>query len=275
MAHALALRLGFRQIEGFREIWADKLVAARGTGFTRVEELAQRAGLPSRALQLLADADACGSIGLGRRDALWEARRMPQGTLPLFAAASTAELAEEPDAALPPMPLVEQVLTDYQMTRLSLKGHPMAFLRDDFTRQGVLSCAETAAAPNGAIVHTAGIVLIRQRPGKGNAIFLTLEDESGITNVLLWERHFERYRRAVMTARLMLIEGEVQRSKEGVIHLMATRILDRTAMLDGLSEDSPICPELAHADEVTYPQIPCGDGHPRNVRILPKSRDFH
>ncbi|ARS28893.1 error-prone DNA polymerase [Sphingomonas sp. KC8] len=271
----LALRLGFRQIDGFREGWADKLVAAHGTGFTQVEQLAQRAGLPSRALQLLADADACGSIGLGRRDALWEARRTPQGTLPLFAAAKAPELAPEPDAALPHMPLVEQVLTDYQMTRLSLKGHPMAFLRDVFARQGVLSCAETAAAPNGVIVRTAGIVLIRQRPGKGNAIFITLEDESGITNVLLWERNFERYRRAVMTARLMLVEGELQRSKEGVIHLMATRIRDGTAMLDGLSKGAPVCPKLAHADEVTHPQIPRGDGHPRNIRILPKSRDFH
>ena len=102
---ALALRLGFRQIDGFREEWADALVAARGAGFTHVEQLAQRAGLPSRALRLLADADACGSIGLGRREALWEARRTPQGVLPLFAAADAAELGEEPDAELPAMPL--------------------------------------------------------------------------------------------------------------------------------------------------------------------------
>ncbi|RJF93084.1 error-prone DNA polymerase [Sphingomonas cavernae] len=271
----LVLRLGFRQIEGFREDWANALTEARGVGYTQVEQLAQRAGLPSRALRLLADADACSSIGLGRRDALWEARRTPQGVLPLFAASASPELAEEPDANLPAMPLVEHVLTDYQMTRLSLKGHPMAFLRSDFAHEGILSCADTTAARNGSLVRTAGIVLIRQRPGKGNAIFITLEDETGITNVLLWARQFERYRRAVMSARLMLVEGEVQRSKEGVIHLMATRILDRTAMLDGLSEGPPVHPELAHADEVTHPQIPRGHSHPRNVRILPKSRDFH
>ncbi|MCJ8155841.1 error-prone DNA polymerase [Sphingomonas sp. LaA6.9] len=274
-AGQLALRLGFRQIEGFREDWANALAGARGSGFTQIEQLAQRAGLPSRALRLLADADACGSIGLGRRNALWEARRTPQGALPLFAAAHAAELAEEPDADLPEMLPVDHVLTDYQMTRLSLKGHPMTFLRSDFVREGVLSCADTAAARNGALVRTAGIVLIRQRPGKGNAIFITLEDETGITNVLLWARQFERYRRAVMSARLMLVEGEVQRSKEGVIHLMANRVHDRTAMLDGLSEGPPVRPELAHADEVTHPQIPRGHSHPRNVRILPKSRDFH
>ncbi|MGH6707142.1 MAG: error-prone DNA polymerase, partial [Sphingomicrobium sp.] len=217
---ALALRLGLRQIDGFREAWADALVAARGTGFTHVEQLAQRAGLPSRALRLLADADACGSIGLGRRDALWEARRMPQGALPLFEVADAAELADEPDAQLPPMPHSEQVVTDYQTVRLSLKGHPMQFLRSSFESEGVLSCAGTANAPNGKLVRAAGVVLIRQRPGKGNALFITLEDETGITNVLLWARDFERYRREVMAARLMLVEGEVQRSKEGVMHLM-------------------------------------------------------
>jgi len=122
-------------------------------------------------------------------------------------------------------------------------------------------------------------VLIRQRPGKGNAIFITLEDEGGIVNILLWARQFERYRRAVMASRLMLAEGEVQRSKEGVIHLMANRIVDRTAMLDALGSDRRFDPEVCRADEVRHPQVPRGHaqrhGHPRNVRILPKSRDFH
>ena len=259
---ALALRLGFRQIDGFREAWAEALVAARGLGFTHVEQLAQRAGLPSRALRLLADADACGSIGLGRRDALWEARRMPQGVLPLFDAAEAAELAEEPAAKLPAMPHSEQVVTDYQTIRLSLKGHPMEFLRSEFGREGVLSCRSAANAPNGKIVRAAGVVLIRQRPGKGNALFITLEDETGITNVLLWARDFERYRREVMAARLMEVEGEVQRSKEGVMHLMARRVFDRSAMLGKLTEEA-------------LPALPERHGHPRDVRVLPKSRDFH
>lgn len=277
---ALALRLGFRQVDGFREEWADEIAKARNTApFTSVEELARRANLPSRALRLIADADACRSMGLDRRPALWDARRVRQGVLPLFGAAGADELGFEQDAQLPPTPMVEHVLTDYQTTRLSLKGHPMAFLRADFEREGVLSAAGVAAAKNGSIVRTAGVVLVRQRPGKGNAIFITLEDEGGIVNILLWARHFERYRRAVMASRLMLAEGEVQRSKEGVIHLMATRIVDRTAMLDALGSDRRFDPEFCRADEVKHPQVPRGHsqqhGHPRNVRILPKSRDFH
>jgi len=276
---SLALRLGFRQVDGFREEWANQIALARTTPFATIEELARRAGLPSRALRLLAEADACRSMGLERRPALWDARRVRQGVLPLFGAAETDELGAEEDAELPPTPMVEHVLTDYQTTRLSLKGHPMAFLRRDFAREGVLSAAEVAAAKNGSIVRTAGVVLIRQRPGKGNAIFITLEDEGGIVNILLWARHFERYRRAVMASRLMLAEGEVQRSKEGVIHLMATRIVDRTAMLDTLGSDRRFDPDVCRADEIRHPQHPRGyaakHGHPRDVRILPKSRDFH
>ncbi len=257
-----AIRLGFRQVDGFRQSWADRLVAARGSGFTHVEQLSQRAALPSRALRLLADADACGSINLRRRDALWEARRTPQGVLPLFAAAEAAELGEEPEMRLPAMPLPEEVVTDYQVNRLSLKGHPMQFLRPVFEREAVLSCAEAAAARNGRIERVAGVVLIRQRPGKGNALFITLEDETGITNVLLWARDFERYRREVMAARLMEVEGEIQRSKEGVMHVIARRVFDRSALLGRLTDDS-------------LQTLPERHGHPRNVRVLPKSRDFH
>ena len=260
----LALRLGFRQVDGFRKDWADRLVAARGSGFTHVEQLSQRAALPSRALRLLADADACGSIDLGRREALWEARRTPQGVLPLFAATQAAELGEEREMGLPAMPLPEEVVTDYQVTRLSLKGHPMQFLRSVFEREGVLSCAEAVKARNGRIERVAGVVLIRQRPGKGNALFITLEDEGGIANVLLWARDFERYRREVMAARLMEVEGEIQRSKEGVMHVIARRVFDRSDLLHRLTEGTLQTGEA-------YPR----HGHPRNVRVLPKSRDFH
>lgn len=276
---ALALRLGFRQVDGFREEWAGQIAVARTTPFASVEELARRANLPSRALRLLAEADACNSMGLERRPALWDARRVRQGVLPLFGAAEADELGAEDDAKLPPTPLVEHVLTDYQTTRLSLKGHPMAFLRRRLDSEGILSCSQVGIAKNGALVRAAGVVLIRQRPGKGNAIFITLEDEGGIVNVLLWARQFERYRRAVMASRLMEVAGEVQRSKEGVVHLMANRIVDRTALLDTLGSDRHFEPELCRADEVAHPQQPRGyaqrHGHPRNVRILPKSRDFH
>lgn len=273
---SLALRLGFRQIDSFREEWATNLISARAAGlFSSVEDLARRASLPSRALRLLADADACRSIGLDRREALWDVRRMPEGELPLFAAAKAAELADEPEARLPAMPLSEHVATDYQMTRLSLKAHPMAFLRDLFRSEDVLSCAEIAAGRNGARVKTAGVVLCRQRPGKGNAVFITIEDETGIANALLWTRLMQSQRQAVMASRLMVIEGVIQRSREGVVHLMATRVHDRSDELERLTSDCSIQPQPSYSDEIAHPQMPRGNGHPRNVRILPRSRDFH
>jgi error-prone DNA polymerase len=272
----LALRLGFRQIDGFRAEWEEGLVAARAQSrFVTIEDIARRANLPRRALRLLADADAFRSIGQDRRQALWDVRRMPKGELPLFAAAKSRELREEADPELPAMPLAEHVVADYQTTRLSLKGHPMAFLRPLFRKEEVASCAETCAAKNGARLKAAGVVLIRQRPGKGNAIFITIEDETGIVNALLWARHLDRLRRAVMASRLMVIHGEVQRSAEGVVHLMATHIVDRTDALDRLSEEHVVEQELSPADEVKRPQVPGARGHPRNIRILPKSRDFH
>jgi len=267
-----ALRLGIRQIDGFREVWAQAIVKHRP--FVSIEDLARRATLPSPALHLLADADAVRSLGFDRREGAWEARRTPSDELPLFAAANARELAEEGDAMLPIMPLGEHVAADYQMTRLSLKGHPMQFLRDLFASEGVLSCAQTSAAKNGARVKTAGVVLTRQRPGKGNAIFITIEDESGVTNALLWARLFERQRRAVMASRLMVVEGEVQRSKEGVVHLMAATVTDRTHELQRLSEEHDANVPTPRNDEFARPVYP-RHGHPRDVRILPKSRDFH
>ena len=265
---ALALRMGFRQMDGFREQWAAALVAARDAEgrFDTIEALARRAGLPQRALRLLADADAFGSLALDRRQALWDVRRTPDAELPLFAAARAAELGQEPDMTLPAMPAAEQVAIDYQTLRLSLKDHPMTFIRPILAREGVLRCADLATTTPGRTVCVGGIVLVRQRPGKGNAIFVTVEDESGITNVVIWARLFELFRRQVMAARLILVEGVVQRSPEGVIHLMAARIHDRTALLDQLGDDP--------APGVGNGTIGAGH-HPRDVRIIPKSRDFH
>ncbi|UVO55682.1 error-prone DNA polymerase [Sphingomonas sp. SUN039] len=267
-----ALRLGLRQIDGFREEWANRVVLGRP--YDSVETLARRACLPARALRLLADADALGSLDLGRRAGGWDVRRTHSDVLPLFAAADARELGEEPAFTLPEMPAGEEVAADYQTIRLSLKGHPMAFLRDGFAAENVLSCAQTSAARNGARVKTAGIVLVRQRPGKGNAIFVTIEDETGVTNIVIWARLFETLRREVMAARLMLVEGEVQHSPEGVVHLMATKIQDRTAALRYLSEAHDANPSMSRSDAFLHPQYP-RHGHPRDVRILPKSRDFH
>ncbi|MFM2409344.1 MAG: hypothetical protein RL481_172, partial [Pseudomonadota bacterium] len=274
----IQLRLGLRQIDGFREDWGTRIMGARQHGpFTDIESLAVRATLNDQALRLLADADAFRSLGLDRRQALWEVHRRPGAALPLFAFAEARELATEPDARLPAMALSEHVAADYQTHRLSLKGHPMQFLRGIFDAEGIISCAAVNAAKNGARVKAAGVVLIRQRPGKGNAVFITIEDEGGIINCLLWARLMERQRRAVMASRLMEVHGEVQRSKEGVVHLMAHTIIDRTAELNRLSETHNPSPELARADEVNRPQNPRPPrgSHPRDVRILPKSRDFH
>ena len=262
---ALALRLGFRQAEGVHEAEGRRLVAARRDGYDSVEALATRAELYGRPMRALADADAFRSLGLDRRAALWAVRRLPEAApLPLFAAAEARELGEEPDARLPAMPLGEHVATDYQTLRLSLKAHPMQILRLVFAHERVSSCAETTARADGQWTRTAGLVLVRQRPGKGNAIFITLEDETGIANVVLWARDFARFRRETMAARLMLVEGRVQKSPEGVVHLMARRILDRSGELDRLWHDTR-APEAQ----------PLRARHPRNVRLLPKSRDFH
>ncbi len=267
----LALRLGLRQIDGFKEDWATDLAEARGVGFLDVEEMARRTGLGASAMRKLADADAFRSIGLDRREALWAVRRLPDDDpLPLFQAASSVrngarELGVEAAANLPLMPLKEHIATDYQTTRLSLKGHPMQILRPVFAAERVLSAEAVQAQKHGRLVRTAGVVLVRQRPGTGNAIFVTLEDETGIVNVLLWARLFETFRREVMAARLMQVEGTVEKSIEGVMHVMARRVIDRTAELGRLSEDYDL------GDEARSPT----GRHPRNVRILPGSRDFH
>ncbi|AGK58656.1 DNA polymerase III subunit alpha [Hyphomicrobium denitrificans 1NES1] len=270
-----ALRLGFRQIDGLSETWCKRLIDLRRNGYADLDSLARRTRLPQRALRLLADADCFRSVGIHRRDALWAARRLPEADkLPLFAAAREPDLGEEPDAQLSPMSLGENIAVDYQTTRLSLKGHPMEWLRAIFRSEGIASCAELTTQCDGSRGRVAGVVLVRQRPGKGNAIFITLEDETGITNAVLWMRTFEKFRKEVMGGRLLLIEGKVQRSPENVIHLMAARIIDRTAELARLSDTHKPTIELSSADEFLHPQA-SRTHHPRNVRILPGSRDFH
>jgi error-prone DNA polymerase len=160
----------------------------------------------------------------------------------------------------------------------------MTFLRPVFHAEGVLSSAELAQVKNGARAKVAGVVLVRQRPGKGNAIFATLEDETGIVNILLWARMFEHYRLPLMAARLMEAHGVVQRVNEDsvdVLHLIADCIVDRTAELSRLSEDHHTTIEAAPGDKAVHPDTSRpgprlnNARHPRDVRILPQSRDFH
>ncbi|WP_294391527.1 error-prone DNA polymerase [uncultured Sphingomonas sp.] len=269
-----AVRLGLRQIDGFREAWAQRIAEVEARDLEGLARI-----LPARAMRLLADADAFRSLGIDRRAALWEVQRTPSAALPLFAATDARELGAEEDARLPAMPPSEHVAADYQTTRLSLKGHPIAFLRDLFRAEGIRSAKELAGMSDGRRAKTAGVVLVRQRPGEGKAIFVTLEDETGIVNVLLWARDFEKYRRAVMASRLMEVWGVVQKSPEGVLHLMGAHVIDRTGDLNRLSEDRPTRTELSRADVFKHPNYtPQGWGgrrHPRDVRIMPPSRDFH
>ncbi len=261
----LALRLGFRQINGFREDWANALMIHRGNGFNTVNAVARRVRLPKRALVTLAEADSFQSISMDRREILWAVRRIPDDdALPLFAAMYVEEQPEETIAPLPVMPLSEHVLADYRMLRLSLKAHLMFFLRDLFRGEGALDCAEINTARNGSKAKCAGIVLTRQMPGDAGVVFATLSDEAGIANVVVWPKLVEVFRREVMGARLMLVEGKVQRSPEGVVHLIAERIFDRSHELHRLSED-----------EMQATPASSNHHHPRDVRIVPPSRDFH
>ena len=151
--------------------------------------------------------------------------------------------------------------------RLSLKAHPMTLLRPHFHEAS--TCRGLGDLDDGAWARVAGLVLVRQRPGEGKAIFITLEDETGVANLLLWERDFARLRRPVMAARLMLAEGRVQKSAEGVVHLMTQDVLDRSQVLERLWVEDDASPPAFHEDGGTAQR------HPRNVRILHRSRDFH
>jgi error-prone DNA polymerase len=275
----LAVRLGFRNIDGFHEKWEEKLQKARSQRtFVSLEDFAQRSMLPKKALLILADADCFRSIGLDRRAALWSARRLPNDkTLPLFAALNEDEHPREQLKPLPVMPLPEHVVADYQTTGLSLKGHPMEFLRALFIGERVLSCKQATNTKDGAYLRCAGAVLVRQRPGTAKGVvFMTIEDETGIANIVIWQKVFERFRKEVMGARIVLVEGRIQRSEEGVVHLVAERLQDRSFELKRLSEGGGAVP-LSPVDEATRPTQDhrTGRQHPRDIRVLPKSRDFH
>ncbi|MEY9183402.1 error-prone DNA polymerase [Bradyrhizobium sp. USDA 326] len=269
--------------------WADRIVAARNRRpFTSLEDFARDTGLPKRALILLADADAFRSLGLDRREALWQVRRLPDDVpLPLFEAATAREQPDEHAKPLPVMPRAEQVVADYQTIRLSLKGHPMESLREMFTRERIVACKDISHENERRRVRCAGVVLVRQRPGSASGVvFMTLEDETGIANVVVWPKIMEQYRKEVMGARLILVEGYIQSSPEKVTHLIAQRMVDRSHDLVGLANDAlsrkhPVpagatVVEPLNDDPRAHPDAPAQKiRHPRNVRILPPSRDFH
>ncbi|MEL7544059.1 MAG: OB-fold nucleic acid binding domain-containing protein, partial [Pseudomonadota bacterium] len=272
-----AVRLGMRQITGLREDHARQLVEARKEKFSDIAQINWRTGLPVGALEKLADADAFRSIGLDRRAALWKVRGLARSkSLPLFAAAETDDQGREENIALPEMPLSEHVIADYQTVRLSLKAHPMGLLRTHFTELGCAPASVATGLPDGTRVNVAGVVLVRQRPGTARGVmFMTLEDETGVANTVIWPNTFETFRRIAMSSRLVLARGRIQ-AHDSVVHLVVDQLEDHSSALGLLSERTVSFP-LSHADEVVKP-IP-GPGasrrHPRDVTIIPKARQFH
>jgi error-prone DNA polymerase len=263
------LRLGFRLISGFRESWADQIVSRRDVGLQSLADLV-RIGLPRAALVALAEADAMRSLGFDRRAALWHVRGLrDEADLPLFA----GEPVTVREVPLPVMPKGEQVITDYQTTGLSLKAHPLRFLRSALARDGIKSCAEAAQMPDGAALRVAGVVLVRQRPGNGNVVFCTIEDETGIANVVVWSSLFDRFRREVVGSALLLVHGRIQRSPEGIVHVVAERLEDRSAEMRAIGDEQQAPDMTAPADEFPTPR-PRAPSHPREERIFPSSRDF-
>ena len=300
-----ALRLGLRQIDGMPEDEAKKIVAARA--FAHTHDLWLRARVKLGTLEKLAAADAFRSLGLDRRQALWEVKALGSAEpLPLFTWSATCEAGLEPEVGLPAMPLSEHVVNDYQTLRLSLKAHPMSFLRAHLSQlhstssrirkaPRILSCDELRSVKDGAYVSVAGVVLVRQRPGSAKGVvFMTIEDETGIANAVVWPKTLERFRKVVMGARLIVIHGRIQRH-EDIIHVVSQRLEDRSDWLALLSEHGPeMKAPLANADHVKSPDIRSEQPglhnghprwsqtprdprltHPRDARIIPKSRDFH
>jgi error-prone DNA polymerase len=262
-----ALRLGFRQIAGFPEKEAQRIEAVRGAGFSSLRDFWLRTGLAPAMLRRLAEADAFGSFGLSRRQALWALRALrrtgDKDDLPLFARIHLTD--REPDAQLPLMPAGEEVLEDYRHLHLSVKAHPLAFLRAALDKRRILRNAALPQIRSGRRVTVAGLVLVRQRPGTAQSIFMTIEDETGIANAIVWPRVFESYRGVVMGARLVGITGAVQ-NESNVVHVIAERLDDLTPLLDGMSDINEIAPAQSAP---SFPKI--SDA----VQAMPKGRNFH
>jgi error-prone DNA polymerase len=281
-----ALRLGFRQIKGLREDEINAFVANRGAGYDSVRDVWLRGGLEPSTIERLADADCFRSLGLARRDALWAARGLNtvggQEDLPLLSMTKARNL--EPDFGLPSMILGEHVVEDYRTLGLSLKSHPTALLRDAFTARGAIPAEELSSMKNGQRVRVAGLVLVRQRPGTASGvIFMTLQDETHVANIVVWARTFERFRPEVLGARLCAVDGVVQKEGE-VIHVVAERLYDYSPLLARLS-GTELDMAVTNGDEVRRPVEADSRSHPRNIRhnlsykpaagVMPKGRNFH
>ena len=277
--HRFAVRLGFRQIQGLNEDELNKLIAARGNGYASVERLAAIAGVSHFTIERLAEADAFRSLGHDRRSALWAARRIDaigirkanrkrkpstDCQLSLLTPHTSDDLFPEPEIALPLMPLCEHVAEDYMMTGLSLKEHPVSFFREHLTRLGVMRNLEhhSEDLPQNQRIIVAGLVLTRQMPGAKGVVFMTLEDETNIANIIVWPKVFAKNRRVVMTSRFVAVRGRLQRAGL-VVHVLAESFIDLSAELRRL-RDSDLFTPGSLGTQPSQSDLP-----------LLKSRDFH
>ncbi|MFD2738254.1 error-prone DNA polymerase [Sulfitobacter aestuarii] len=272
-----ALRLGLRQIDGMREPAGARIMAARDVPFVDIEDLKAQARLDRGTLGRLAAGDAMRSMGLDRRQALWQAEALKDAPdLPIFAHAESGDEGAEPAVSLPDMPQAEHVGADYQTLRLSLKAHPMSFFRASLRGQGFICTDQLPGLAHGAKVSIAGLVLVRQKPGSAKGVcFITLEDEAGVANLVIWPQMFEQNRATIMAGRLLVVHGRVQ-SDGQVIHVVADRLENRSSRLQALAEGE--LPELtSRGDHPTHPIVGqvSARKHPRDERVIPKSRDFH
>ncbi len=286
-----AVRLGFRQIKGLAEKRMEVFVARRGAGYASVRDIWLRSGLDVGDIERLAQADAFRSIGLDRRAALWAVRGLDAETsadrLPLFDQAEIRLVDNEPATQLPVMPLGQHVIHDYKSLGLSLKAHPASFIRERLDRAGIMPNARLPTVPNGRRVVVSGLILVRQRPGKGNAIFLTLEDEGGIANIIVWKRDFDRLLPVIMGSKFVRVAGKLQ-TESGVTHIVADTIDDLTSWLTDLLEGAGDTGEMsdrsggsAEARTALAPFVRKNrpDDHEMLTReagnVMPKGRNFH
>ena len=265
----LAVRLGLRMAKGLSNADGAWLVAQRGeTPFGSIDEVWRRALVPVAALERLADADAFGSLGLDRRQALWAVRGLADEALPLFAAAdrerAPAPEIVEPQVMLAPLPAGGEVVEDYRSVGLTLRQHPVAFLRQDLRQRGMVTCADLANTREGRRVSVPGIVLVRQKPGSAKGVmFLTIEDETGVANLIVWPSVFEKQRRLVLSAGMIACHGQVQR-EGSVIHVVTDRLEDLSGLLRSVGErDAELKPR-----DIYIPDLRLGSG----IRV--PTRDF-
>ncbi len=277
----LAVRLGLRMAKGLANEAGADLVAHRGaTPYATVEDLSRRAGVPASALERLAEADAFQAMGMDRRAALWAIRALRDTALPLFAAADEGraprpEVVEIPFAPSP-MKAGREVVEDYRAVGLSLRRHPVTFLREELSRQGMIACADLATARDGRRLTVPGIVLVRQRPGSAKGVmFITVEDETGVANIVVWPAVFEAQRRLVLSAGMIAVAGKVQR-EGAVIHVVADRLIDLSDLLRGVgdlegagTEKFPL--RSGRGDEAKHGGAP----DPRGGKTRPAPRDIY